>query len=73
LVRTFIQTFYEIILFTSLFIIILRRGICVCELCSKDKVRIPKLDERNLYKVCTHCGKLLKEARSYGFQSDITA
>jgi hypothetical protein len=46
-------------------------GMCVCELCSKDKVRIPRLDERALYKVCNHCSKQLKEDREYGFQSNL--
>jgi hypothetical protein len=51
---------------------LLYSGICVCEMCSKEKVRIPKLDERTLYKVCNHCSKVLKESRVYGFQSDLT-
>ena len=42
-------------------------GVTVCELCSKDKVRIPKLEDTlALYRVCIHCAKVIKESRQYG-------
>ena len=46
-------------------------GACICEQCSKDKVRIPKFDEYSLFRVCNHCSKELKEQRTYGFQADL--
>mmetsp|Transcript_26350 Transcript_26350/g.43976 ORF Transcript_26350/g.43976 Transcript_26350/m.43976 type:complete len:152 (-) Transcript_26350:409-864(-) len=41
-------------------------GKCVCEVCSKEKMRIPSIDERKLFKVCGPCSKELKQSRSYG-------
>ena len=41
-------------------------GKCVCEMCSREKMRIPKLDEKKLFRVCNPCGKELKSVRVYG-------
>ncbi len=41
-------------------------GAVVCLDCSRDKSRIPTLDERALFKVCVLCSKELKAARRYG-------
>lgn len=42
-------------------------GKCVCESCSKEKCRVPRIDERALMKVCNECARELKKARNYGF------
>lgn len=44
-------------------------GKCVCELCSREMVRIPKIDEWKLFKVCNPCAKEIKETRVYGADS----
>mmetsp|Transcript_16972 Transcript_16972/g.38191 ORF Transcript_16972/g.38191 Transcript_16972/m.38191 type:complete len:85 (-) Transcript_16972:522-776(-) len=44
-------------------------GRCVCEICSRDKMRVPSLDERQLFKVCSDCGKELKKTRAYGVEA----
>ena len=41
-------------------------GACVCENCSREKARIPTLEERALFKVCTSCATELKALRRYG-------
>ena len=41
-------------------------GACVCEQCSREKVRIPSLDAKALFKVCNLCAHELKAARRYG-------
>eukprot|EP01038_Epipyxis_sp_PR26KG_P011853 gene11853-15859_t len=41
-------------------------GKCVCEPCSKEKVRIPRLDEKKLFKVCNPCGLDIRNSREYG-------
>ena len=41
-------------------------GACVCETCSREKVRIPSLDPKALFKCCTLCASELKAARRYG-------
>ncbi len=41
-------------------------GRCVCDDCSREKVRIPKFDDRTLFKVCSDCAKYFKEQRTYG-------
>lgn len=41
-------------------------GRCVCDDCSREKVRIPKFDDRTLFKVCTDCAKVFKAQRTYG-------
>eukprot|EP01036_Dinobryon_divergens_P026620 gene26620-35293_t len=41
-------------------------GKCVCEYCSKDRVRIPRLDADKLFKVCSPCSDVLKASRQYG-------
>jgi len=41
-------------------------GKCVCEFCSKDKVRILRLDPTQLFKVCNPCSIEIKESRVYG-------
>jgi len=46
-------------------------GIVVCETCSRNKVRIPKLDERILFKCCNACTTQLKKERRYGAASVI--
>lgn len=43
-------------------------GKCICEICSKDKMRVPKIDEKRLFRVCNPCGKELKSMRVYGVQ-----
>jgi hypothetical protein len=48
-------------------------GITVCEPCSKEKCRIPRLDEKALFKVCNRCARELKEHRTYGFQVEENA
>lgn len=42
-------------------------GKCVCEICSRDKVRIPRIDAYKLFKVCNPCALEIKDSRSYGF------
>lgn len=44
-------------------------GKCICEMCSKDKMRVPKIDEKKLFRVCNPCGKELKSQRVYGVRS----
>lgn len=46
-------------------------GVVVCDGCSRIKCRIPRLDERMLFKVCGKCASRLKEARRYGAASVI--
>lgn len=46
-------------------------GVVVCDGCSRTKCRIPRLDERMLFKVCGRCAAKLKEARRYGAASVI--
>jgi anaerobic ribonucleoside-triphosphate reductase len=46
-------------------------GVIVCEACSRNKVRIPRLDERMLFKACNKCTALLKAERRYGAASVI--
>jgi hypothetical protein len=41
-------------------------GALVCEACSKERMRIPRLDEKQLFRVCSPCGTQLKDNRSYG-------
>jgi len=41
-------------------------GACVCDQCSRDKVRIPSLHANALFKVCNLCARELKAARRYG-------
>lgn len=45
-------------------------GTVVCGNCSQDKVRVPKLDDRALYRVCLPCARALREQamtkRGYG-------
>eukprot|EP01031_Cornospumella_fuschlensis_P025805 gene25805-31164_t len=41
-------------------------GRCVCESCSNEKVRLPKLDPRALFKVCSLCANAIKNERTYG-------
>lgn len=41
-------------------------GAVVCASCSREKARIPSLDERALFKCCTPCVKELKAVRKYG-------
>ena len=41
-------------------------GAVVDEQCSREKVRIPSLDEKALFKVCNLCANELKSARRYG-------
>jgi hypothetical protein len=41
-------------------------GACVCENCSRERARIPTLDLRALFKVCTSCATELKALRRYG-------
>jgi len=41
-------------------------GKCVCDECSRERVRIPRLDERTLLKVCNECARELKNNRVYG-------
>jgi hypothetical protein len=43
-----------------------RSGKCVCEMCSRDKMRILKIDDKKLFRVCNPCGKELKSTRVYG-------
>ena len=59
------------VLFSLMFLLLYDSGACICEQCSKDKVRIPKFDEYALFRVCNHCSKELKEQRNYGFQADM--
>mmetsp|Transcript_16239 Transcript_16239/g.24461 ORF Transcript_16239/g.24461 Transcript_16239/m.24461 type:complete len:502 (+) Transcript_16239:171-1676(+) len=40
-------------------------GKCTCENCSRDKCRIPRIDPRELFRVCTECAPGLKAARNY--------
>ena len=46
-------------------------GVVVCEVCSRNKVRIPRLDERMLFKCCNACTAQLKAERRYGAASVI--
>ena len=46
-------------------------GVVVCEGCSRNKVRIPRLVERMLFKCCNKCTAELKKARRYGAASVI--
>jgi len=41
-------------------------GACVCDQCSREKVRIPSLHENALFKACNLCARELKAARRYG-------
>lgn len=41
-------------------------GAVVCDSCSREKARIPSLDERALFKCCISCAKELKAGRTYG-------
>lgn len=42
-------------------------GACVCDSCSREKVRLPHLgDDRALLKVCSTCAKEVKNTRKYG-------
>jgi hypothetical protein len=43
-------------------------GKCVCDTCSREKVRIIRLDPRALFKVCTPCANHIKDNRQYGVQ-----
>jgi hypothetical protein len=43
-------------------------GKCICEVCSRDKMRIPKMDDHKLFRVCNPCGRELKNQRVYGMQ-----
>lgn len=40
-------------------------GKCVCENCLVEKIRIPALDPRALFKVCSACSIKLKDERKY--------
>lgn len=42
-------------------------GKCVCEICSRDKVRILRIDANKLFKVCNPCAVEIKDSRTYGF------
>ena len=46
-------------------------GACVCENCSRERARIPTLDPRALFKVCTSCATELKALRRYGAKRKI--
>jgi hypothetical protein len=35
-------------------------------MCSRDKMRILKIDDKKLFRVCNPCGKELKSTRVYG-------
>jgi len=41
-------------------------GKCVCEKCSREKVRINRIDSKSLLKVCTECARENKLNRQYG-------
>lgn len=41
-------------------------GKCVCDSCSREKVRIVRLDPRALFKVCNPCANHIKDNRQYG-------
>lgn len=41
-------------------------GKCVCEKCSREKVRIDKIDSKSLLKVCLSCARDIKATRKYG-------
>ena len=41
-------------------------GAVVCDACSRERARIPSLDERALFKCCIICAKELKGGRKYG-------
>lgn len=41
-------------------------GACICDQCSREKVRIPSLHTHALFKVCNLCARELKAARRYG-------
>jgi hypothetical protein len=42
-------------------------GACVCDLCSKDKVRIAKIEDNQLlHRVCAACARMIKDSRHYG-------
>ena len=71
-IRVFADTVTECQVCTSAFGLMNRRhhcracGACVCESCSREKVRIPSLDPRALFKCCNLCASELKAARRYG-------
>lgn len=46
-------------------------GTVVCDGCSRTTCRIPRLDDRMLFKCCNSCATRLKEARRYGAASVI--
>jgi hypothetical protein len=41
-------------------------GKCVCEKCSREKVRINRIDSKSLLKVCNDCARENKLSRRYG-------
>lgn len=46
-------------------------GVVVCDACSRNKVRIPRLDPYMLFKTCNACAAILKNQRRYGAASVI--
>ena len=44
-------------------------GKCVCEMCSREKIRIERIDTNKLFKVCLTCARDLKSSRRYGVQA----